>query len=440
MSYSCKQIGAQLRQHGNLVRASSSDPGLYKFTLHDKSYLIRKISDDKYSVVRNYEPTQCCDWIKTKLAHFFGMSNRKRIERVLLDNPSLFRTQQHQPAEPISIPSTVSVATPLLSGEQRPFYALSMATKQHLDVIAPDFESKRAAATNNLTASGRFYVVESRTGNKVFCDTQEKLPPIWRPVNRVTATDERSGSEKKVVAEDGRYVELKSHKPRKFASCKEKFDKIAEALSPFKTCCASRLLDGDTVIALKGGNQDLYEYSKRHRVPIKAFKPALVDLQRMHEQDIYLRDIKSENLTIRDGIVLFIDTDEAAIPALNNYDESKDRKGESPKYTPTLLTSEILSGRKAGHKGILRIGDDYAMLLTIIETNSNDKKLQSITQAPAGNSHFMPNTTLFNSGNTRKLQQWVQINIKDGYQQQVIGFLQNPVGKPLQVPLLEVFN
>ncbi len=128
-------------------------------------------------------------------------------------------------------------------------------------------------------------------------------------------------------------------------------------------------MDDRTIIAENGG-VDLYVHClKNNRVKIEAYRQSVEDLAHMYGRRIFIRDIKSENLTIdfsknsSSGTVHFIDTDETALPQLNNYADTRDIEY---KYTERLVTPEILSGRRKGDFDILKIGDEYAMLLTMI--------------------------------------------------------------------------
>ena len=260
---------------------------------------------------------------------------------------------------------------------------------------------------------------------------------------------QQSGAEKTLVAKDEFYVALETntllaavspnserYELRQLQFSKQriaKLDAIAETLTEYPSCCPSRVLDATTVIAKQAGI-DLRTHTSEHgSLTMAAFKPALRDLDKMHQNKIYLRDIKPENLTIdAKGKIFFIDTDEAAIPTLGNYSQPRMalQSENEPKYTTAMLTYKLLENRCSGNYQALQEADNYSMLLTLMEMTTTDDKLKAIAAKTK-----MPYSTLMNDFNRNNIEWWVEQHIKSGHVARVKDSLNDPTKNPLKVPL-----
>ena len=162
----------------------------------------------------------------------------------------------------------------------------------------------------------------------------------------------------------------------------------------------------------------------------------------MHCRGIFLRDIKPENLAIGEITnddnevsrrIFFIDTDETVLPDFDGYGQK-----DTGQYTPAYLTLDIKIGRDQGNVESLKIGDEYAMLVSIIETTSTDSKLKSITYFE-GN-ELTPPETIITSDNTDSVMTWIHENIKKEFRIRVFNFLSSPTTSPLPCSLFHVIR
>ncbi|RYV00756.1 hypothetical protein SOPP22_18300 [Shewanella sp. OPT22] len=312
-------------------------------------------------------------------------------------------------------------------------------------VAIPDLESKQQKSREqNLTESGRHYTVDSQIKAgfcrklKIFFDPNDKLPPFWCPRRKVPTDEQVEGLEKKLMAKDDFFVKLKAKKGVTFEERKHKLDQISLALQPYPSCCPCRVLDDTTIIARSGG-KDLFTYlhgEEEGEVPINTFKNAAADLKEMHRNRIFLRDIKSENLAISgDKNIFFIDTDEAAIPKLDNYDHSS-----VPKYTSRMMTAGLYSKREKGNIDGLEAGDSYAMLLTMIESTVKIRSRYALLKTYEKYRNEIPEVTIVNDTNKNFIRKWVWKNIKVAYKEKVLDFLTDPANNSLSLPLYDLIS
>ena len=298
-------------------------------------------------------------------------------------------------------------------------------------------KNKQQAKLDKKTECGRFYTMihprkkdHNQQLHQYFFDVNGKLPVLRKPTQKLIDSETKSGKEKTAIAMDAAFIELKANTKKGFKGRVKELDEISSALAPYKTCCTSRVIDEDTIVSVQKGI-DLFKLREKGPIKLNTFKKALFDLAFMHENKIFLRDIKSQNLTLdKNGNVCFIDIDEAAIPELNNY-AIKDI-AKCP-LTPGYTTLDLTVDRTKGESFTLESIDNYAMLVAMIELTTKNEVLLGLT-----NVQSTPRKTIITSENKAAIEEWFSKMINPKAQTYLLEFLSDPVGCPLGSPLFEL--
>ena len=448
--------------------------GVYKFTLDDsKEYLVTKISDLQYIVERNYDSASCCDRIRTATAKLFNKTNRQKISAALVRQPSLLPESKCSDHFEFVLPNLPNEMHPQCSkeylwsiqyyfGDKYKDIALLIGEELTETDACQPIERERKYSSSCRFGTSRFCVLDSNqavfhqgTANQdLVIDLHGRIQVFHIPTEPVITEKPVIGSEKILVAQDASFVKLTPLKGNTFNV--HKLDMIAEALQSYSSCCPSFAIDETRIIAKNGGiGLHIHCHQNNNVIDIIAYWYAARDLARMHIKGIFIRDIKAENLAIgkvpsRNGQlrdkVFFIDTDETWLPDFQCHQQY-----EEGKYTPEVCTPEILSGRNAGDVKTKKIADEYALLVTMMETTSDDKKLKFILEfesdevrstksASTQERTVKPPKTVMTSENNDAVRHWIKENIKKEFRGCVHNFLFCPTSNPLPCSLFHVID
>jgi Sif protein len=216
-------------------------------------------------------------------------------------------------------------------------------------------------------------------------------PPVYQPNTPIRHNNDEKGSFKHVTHKDERFVALAPNQ------LTEKFNPVNDC-SHFQGLSSMKFglaVTPELIIARNAGD-DLFNYlSNNHCLSPLAFENAVNDLQKLHEKRVYLRDIKPENTAYDGRKVNFIDLDDrigvhketvSSIPSFDIYGE---KVMCTPQYITLGLCSRIYTQkdgkqqlRKEDISQTLKVADEYAFLMTMIETTTNDTDLKSAIAIP----------------------------------------------------------
>lgn len=499
------QIMARLRDPKSF-KALDTSGSKFKLTLdNEKSYLVT-YSDSGIEVERSYKSKTFLDRLRILVAEFFGRSNRQFIRSALKQDPQLWdilepvrvpkpdiselkrRANQSvrerssgftvarkssQPAtEPqeSSQPAAESQESNQPATESEEFSQKLQEFSQKVAAKKLQKHARRFLARKNLSCMlaervgstdgyNRFCMTHPRRkdylGNplKYYFDKDGIAPAVRRPMGKKSecSVDESiKGAEKQLTAKEKNFVELVSLKKRGFSKRKSrKFIEIARHLAPYSSCRSGVQIDGRTLLAQSGG-KDMKAMMKAHPdggYRINDFKQSCADLKNMHQRHIFLRDIKAENMTVRtlnSGTkqVMFIDTDEAAVPTLNNYAEKS--------YTASMTTQGIIEGQMRGDLSVIRAGDNYAKLLLMTEATHRIFRGYPKLDGPGvvdedgvwhhTGSYQIFRDTKLTAQNYSSYKDWVDEYIKPEYRTSVMRFLLNPAKNQLDAELFDVID
>ena len=213
-----------------------------------------------------------------------------------------------------------------------------------------------------------------------FFDKQHKLPPVRIPN---TCVNNLSGSSKVLIAADQDYVKLQSLDSLNSLDAYQKQKKSKEIhskLAKFPTVMKALPVNDTTTVAVNGGESLQKMMSDERFLPISVFFDSCHDLSRMHKENIFLNDIKPDNLVFKSFVsghhdknktfhlsnpqVHFIDVDDAQF--------GTESSSENALGTPLYLTKELWQGKKQENVNMWRAADNYAKLLSIAATTSSD--------------------------------------------------------------------
>lgn len=218
------------------------------------------------------------------------------------------------------------------------------------------------------------------------------------------ALDKRAGSSKQVVGEDHNFVALQAKQDRQF------LPNVHDAeLLPYATVCVGLRIDETMMVAHHAG-MDLYTHwlKPQPELPLSAFLPALADLDAMHENGIYLIDIKPENLAYDGRKIQFIDVDDR----VHWHPERHPYLNCTPDWSDADLMQ--LAG-ESNARVCLQAADLSGMLHCLIGSTSPDPAF----------AHQVRNGGRY-AAHPAQFQAWVEAFIKPEYHQHMILLLSEP--------------
>lgn len=244
------------------------------------------------------------------------------------------------------------------------------ATLTSLQKILPELPAffaayRIASAGKSHSRMKREAIARARNENKQFGSLQynnqvyyypvadrvrQRFPVAYAPQTR--PEKEAKGSYKQLVGLDRNFVALT---PRS-----EGFDPardIADIL-PFETVSAGLVVDANLMLARNAGKTLQSRLDLRDSLPLSVFKSALTDLDAMHDADIFLVDIKPENLAYDGKKVNFIDVDDR----VNWHPNQPSMYSCSEAWT----TYGLIDGMYYNRRAAFQVADQFAMLRNII--------------------------------------------------------------------------
>ena len=208
---------------------------------------------------------------------------------------------------------------------------------------------------------------------------------------------------------------------------KNKYNQLAmNQLRSHPSICPSIYVNDSTMIAHNGGIEVAQLIEQGDKIPLIHFKSLLEDLCSLHSEEIFLHDIKPENLTYKGSHVHHIDVENLVAA---DYNDGDNGIVCTPEYTTAHLTNAILNGDPLADQN----HDNYAILLSMIEATSGD---------------FFPNAPVVNpqrifglmGKDLIRAQGWIQEHIKPEYQATAGALLKCPGTNSDSTPLIDMIN
>ena len=247
----------------------------------------------------------------------------------------------------------------------------------------------------------------------------------------VQLNDKSNSNDPVAAAKDSSFVQLndKSNSNDPVAAAKQA-NELAAELSKYSSICRFFYVDRNTLLAENGG-KDLFErVFDKEMCSLNMFKKACEELEEMHKEGIFLRDIKLENMVAKGtgnaDSARHIDHDFIVTPNYGDYRRSC--------CTTVMITAELLSKRKSKNLGrvkrALKASDYLAMLLTIMSAVNQELKI--ITCNVKSSKVGVELTSYHN--------ECLDTIIKPEHQKEVRRFLQRPAKNRLSAPLHKMFK
>ena len=266
------------------------------------------------------------------------------------------------------------------------------------------------------------------------------------PDGEVENQYEDKGSFKSVTHRDDRFVQLHNNQ---FDSTYDavadvkKVNELAAELSKFSSICRFFYADNDTLLAENGG-KDLVSRLGIEKTgtlvktvcSLNVFKAACEELEKMHNQDIFLRDIKLENMVVKEdeNIARHIDHDLIVTPNYGDY--------RRPEGTSIMLIAELCLIRTNPNvdertvKKSLAACDNIAMALSIMSAVDCAVRID-INSAFGNSGGTCLNLYGFESAACCK---FIKTHVKPKYQKAFRMWLKRPAKNPLPGPLHRMFK
>lgn len=166
-------------------------------------------------------------------------------------------------------------------------------------------------------------------------------------------------------------------------------------------------------------------------ISVRAFAPALIDLTTLHQNHIYLRDIKLDNMAFdknkgTSGQVNFIDVDKRIQikPGTQYLGESW---GTAPYTTAGLIRGIRASNKKENKQAeYFRTADEYAFLRCLIEATTRDNDLLRAIKHASIDSIGGKYPGIRNSTNHQHFEPWINKHVPPLYIPMIKELLTNP--------------
>ncbi|WP_342221004.1 hypothetical protein [Candidatus Fukatsuia endosymbiont of Tuberolachnus salignus] len=228
----------------------------------------------------------------------------------------------------------------------------------------------------NLTHKKKIYYFDMKRtySERVICTPGEELKD----------EDQIEGTSKRLVQRNGRvvvFIPSRNLISRNWTDFDEGNNKYYRLLRETPTVISGLVVAKNKIVAPNAG-EDLFDLLEKGTIlKVSAFKDAAFDLKKLHNKDIYLTDIKIENMTLNKGSVNFIDINivkkgmkyreviftgcNTTYGLVNNWDR-KDPVTKEMVYDYSYL----------------RTADNYALLLAMIVATTEDPLLQKAAMSP----------------------------------------------------------
>lgn len=357
----------------------------------------------------------------------------KKVYRVLVDsNGKATSVIRQNPKQLFGAKCKTSVAN--LLNKSNSARALKVLQKMDINCAKVIDEHHKENAVTTIQAAFRGFTIrreltpENELGFKkmankhhnrtYYFDAKNKNSHLRTPDHRVKFGN--AGAFKTVTHSDPTFIQLSN--PSISLDAAKKENQLADELSQFSSICQSRYVEDKTVLARNGGNEIADQRRKYNRkFPLESFRLACEELTAMHNSDVYMRDIKPENMVIKNGLARHIDLDFVTTPKGGTYPM------EQLCGTPYMITKGLIKERESGDKErikkALKSGDQFAMLQTMMYATGGSKLSYYVRRHNGIDSMGISITSAHS--------QWVKDNVLPTHRADVLRFLVNPSANPL---------
>jgi len=195
-------------------------------------------------------------------------------------------------------------------------------------------------------------------------------------------------------------------------------DKYAE----FANFIPTVVVDRQKAIARDGGPLLRTLTRQGTRLPLSAFETLVSQMGKLHERGMAHGDFKPVNLVLHPQKgVCAIDTDGMA------YMRKNDRVVCTPGYMPDTLISDIMGGVASAYK----TADEYAMLLSIIESTQPLKEARDPDFAQGYQDIFAEyaadRSAVYNAKTGKMIDRWLERHVKPQYRPYARDLLAHPL-------------
>lgn len=214
-------------------------------------------------------------------------------------------------------------------------------------------------------------------------------PPICKPNIPYVHLENEQGASKYVASKDDDYVVLATTKKEKKFNTENKFDDL-KGLNSIKF---GLVVAPNLMISPNAGTCLTDHLKNNPPLPQSTFENAVNDLKKLHKRETYLRDIKKGNMAYDGKQVNFIDIDDRISLKRNDLFSASEFNiyGKEMVYTSKYITLGLLSNiyqRSSTNPGKLilretaityshRVADEYAFLMTMISSTTQNNNLKS---------------------------------------------------------------
>ncbi len=308
----------------------------------------------------------------------------------------------------------------------------STLPSEFIKMTTSDFDGCRKRAEKKYKSLGPrvFYV-----------DSKKQFPIMWQPARVLSSI---SGGFSEIESRDNSFVCLTPASNKQYDhETITRHNYIARLLLDDELFCSTAIVDNQTKISVNGGI-DLLEFGRLHprtKLNVKGFHKFCLGVERQHQQNRYLIDIKPENIVAKvdGGRVIselhYIDFDSIVLA------------NEKNKFVvSTLLYSSselnIALRKKNCSSATYQIQDQYSLLITILESTCKDFDDALTTLIKAQVNNYCPEKSLLKDCPSLKAsaEKWMYKHVNEQYRAKVVQFLLDPLSKPLQDPLSVIIN
>lgn len=283
-------------------------------------------------------------------------------------------------------------------------------------------------------------ILNAKNGTRYYFD-EEKGTVLPRPTQQVSSGEK--GAEKQV-----KWIYPKKYnffkwllsfiKPKKqdYKNNQNYSDSIPYELKELKTIIFGKQVEGDLII-IRDAGKTLDNLSKNNeKVKLKAFLPLMEDISVCHKANLFFMDIKPDNMGFgKDGIVRMFDAENICKNGLTRYFTTSGRCSSLLMTGIEFLQKTVVWSRsqdnipqdvKEYEQTLLRrfckTHDKYTLLLSIIELNTDNKKLHNLIRSNTKD----PYSGILNKKNEYLFREWINQSVLKGYREEIYSLLKNP--------------
>ncbi|MGW7678965.1 hypothetical protein [Shewanella sp. S23-S33] len=282
------------------------------------------------------------------------------------------------------------------------------------------YQQQKAGAEINTV--GIKSLTNANAGYSYFYNTQDELvartPAKFQPAGK--------GNFKQLVRQDSQFVQLHIYNDTLDIDKRHYNQLVMKKLKHHPSICPSIYVNDSTIIAHNGGMEVAQLIEQGNKIPLIHFKILLEDLCSLHREEIFLHDIKPENLTYNGTNVRHIDVENLVAA---DYNDGEDGIVCTPEYTTAHLVNAIFNGDPLADQN----HDNYAILLSMIEATSGEFFQNTSEGSPQLIFGLLGKDLI-------RAQGWIQEHIKPEYQSRAESLLKLPGAHSDSTPLFNMIN